>query len=230
MKDTTFRRPIKIKVCGMVHAENVEAVCALDPDFVGYIFYRGSSRFVGDDPDPALFRIPGARTARVGVFVNEELPEVMKKFNSCTLDLVQLHGSESPEYCGKLVEEGIPVMKVLHPGNGNSRPDRGDLHPEPDRYAGVAHYLLFDSGASGTGGSGEKFEWDLLREVSIPLPFLLGGGIGPEDADALMGVDFPQLYGVDVNSRFETAPGMKDTLLLKRFMDEVRGLSDIKQR
>jgi phosphoribosylanthranilate isomerase len=228
MKDNTVRRPIKVKVCGMLHAENVASVSALDPDFLGYIFYRGSSRYVGDHPDPALFRLPGAQTARVGVFVNEDLTVVMKKFDSCTLDLVQLHGSESPEYCGKLVEQGIPVMKVLHPGNGNSRPDEVSFHQEPDRYAGVAHYLLFDSGAGGTGGSGKKFDWDLLREVSMPLPFLLSGGIGPEDAGALKGMDLPHLYGVDVNSRFETSPGMKDALLLKRFMDEIRDLSDIK--
>jgi len=227
MTEGTLKRPVKVKVCGMCHAENVAEVSALDPDFIGFIFYSGSKRFVGDRPDPSLFTIPGAQTAKVGVFVDEELSGVMKKFDRYTLDLVQLHGSESPAYCGKLVEQGIPVMKVLHPGDGERRTDRERFQHEPEHYAPVVHYLLFDSGGRGTGGSGEKFTWDLLKEVSIPVPFLLGGGIGPEDAEVVKGVDILQFFGVDLNSRFETSPGMKDSLLLKRFMEEIRDLSDI---
>ncbi len=206
----------------MVDPGNVEEVCALDPDFIGYIFHLGSKRFVGHRPDPSLFRIPGPQTARVGVFVNEELSEVLRKFDMYMLDLVQLHGSEPPGYCGQLVEQGIPVIKVIHAGYQD--PDAGQVKfpVAPEQYHQVAHFLLLDSGASGTGGSGRKFDWALLGELRLPVPFILGGGIGPEDAGPVSRLDDENLYGVDLNSRFEVEPGIKDVRLLNKFIVEIR--------
>ncbi|MGW8314869.1 MAG: phosphoribosylanthranilate isomerase [Bacteroidales bacterium] len=225
----TEERPLKIKICGLTLPGNVEAVSALKPDFAGFIFHPGSKRYVGEHPDPALFRIPEERTAKVGVFVDEPVPRVKKLFESYLLDLVQLHGSESPEYCRELVDAGVPVIKAVHVGqSGTDLQDRqGNLQDafdalHLDRYWGAAHYLLFDSGSSGSGGSGKQFDWSLLSGRNIPLPFLLGGGIGPEDATALRQFAHPSLFGVDLNSRFESSPGIKDPELLRLFMEKLR--------
>lgn len=216
------KRPMKIKICGLTDPENAAEVCALDPDFVGYIFFRGSPRFVGEKPDPALFRIPGEQTARVGVFVNEETSEVIRRFEQCRLDLVQLHGAESVSYCRDLVEYGIPVIKVFHPENPDRKSDDHMLEKEMEGYSEAAHYFLFDSGGSGEGGSGHQLNRRFLSATDIRLPFLLGGGIGPEDAALVKTLVHPALYGVDVNSRFESSPGMKDAGLLEQFINELR--------
>jgi phosphoribosylanthranilate isomerase len=225
MKKDLKSRPIKIKVCGMLDPANLAEVCLLSPDFVGYIFYPGSKRYVGNHPDPALFRIPGEGTAKVGVFVDEELSGVARRFEQCQLDLVQLHGTESPGYCRDLVEEGIPVIKVFHPENPLREKGRGTEGLDMKDYAEAVHYFLFDSGRSGEGGSGHQLDWELLRSCDIPLPFLLGGGIGPDDAGRLKALDLENLFGVDVNSRFESSPGIKDAGLLSRFIEEIRNHS-----
>ena len=206
----------------MVDPANLTEICRLDPDFVGYIFFPGSKRFVGQHPDPALFRIPGEGTAKVGVFVNEELAEVVRRFEQCQLDLVQLHGAESPGYCRDLVEEGIPVIKVFHPENPVGKKGRGPEEANMEDYREAAHYFLLDSGGSGEGGSGHQLNWELLGKNDIPLPFLLGGGIGPDDASRLKALALENLFGVDVNSRFESSPGIKNAGLVSRFIYEIR--------
>jgi phosphoribosylanthranilate isomerase len=222
-------KPLKIKICGLTRPRNVEEVSALDPDFAGYIFYPGSVRYVGDQPDPALFRIPGEATARVGVFVDASTSRVRMLFEKCLLDLVQLHGSESPAYCRELVDAGIPVIKVVHAGDPEiaqriaegAQGEKGGAG-FMDPYSGVVHYLLFDSGKSGSGGTGQSFDWNLFSELRIPFPFLLGGGIGPEDAPRIGALNHASLFGVDLNSRFERSPGIKDTGLLGPFIKELR--------
>ena len=209
-----MNRSLKIKVCGLLHPVNIEKVCALEPDFVGYIFYSGSKRFVGEKPDPAIFRIPTKKIGKVGVFVNEEISRLKQIFTLYQLDLVQLHGTESPRYCQDLMEAGIPVIKALKPASGQIG---GSYEAYKD-----CHYLLFDTPGKELGGTGRKFDWDLLRGESIPLPFLLSGGIGPEDAIAIREIGHEALFGVDVNSRFELSPGMKDIDLLDGFIKEIR--------
>lgn len=207
--------PLKIKVCGLRDPENVEQVCGLEPDFVGYIFFRGSKRFVGKDPDPSIFRMPKKGTGKVGVFVNEKISAVKRIFDSCCLDMVQLHGDESPAYCISLVEAGIPVIKVIDPGSMNSIGNITD-------YGELVRYFLFDTPGEERGGTGRKFNWDLLDEFSIPFPFLLSGGIGPGDGPGIAGICHDWLFGIDVNSRFEISPGIKDVELLESFIREIR--------
>lgn len=195
--------------------ENLEEVCGLSPDFVGYIFYGGSKRYVGKQPDPAIFRIPGGRAKRVGVFVNETLPELKRIVERSCLDMVQLHGGESPEYCRELTEAGIEVIKVLDPFTRSGGTD-------PSAYPEGIKYFLFDTPGKGFGGTGRKFNWDLLDGFVLPAPFLLSGGIGPGDAPVIKGMKHPMLSGVDVNSRFEISPGLKDVGLLASFINEIR--------
>lgn len=207
--------PLKIKICGLRDPENVEQVCGLEPDFVGYIFFRGSKRFVGKDPDPSIFRMPQKGTGKVGVFVNEKISAVKRIFESCHLDLVQLHGDESPAYCISLVEAGIPVIKAIDPGSMNNIGNIAD-------YGELVRYFLFDTPGEERGGTGRKFNWDLLDEFSIPSPFLLSGGIGPGDGPGIAAIGHDWLFGIDVNSRFEISLGIKDVGLLKNFIREIR--------
>lgn len=203
---------MKIKVCGMVSPGNLEQVCALQPDFVGFIFYAASKRYVGDSPDPALFQVPGSGIRKVGVFVNETLEKVRTAFESSQLHMLQLHGDESPEYCRALSREGFPLIKALSvPGDPKLL----------EAYREYVEFFLFDTPDSAYGGSGRKFDWNELKKLPASIPFLLSGGIGAGDAGAIGKVKHEGLLGVDLNSAFEISPGIKDVLLLKEFMHKL---------
>ncbi len=206
---------LKIKVCGLVEPENIEQVCHLGPDFVGYIFYRDSKRYVGDKPDPAIFKIPPQGTRKVGVFVNEKIEEVLRVFEVLTLDLVQLHGDESPGYCHDLKQAGIPVIKAISPLK--ARQNR-----MMEEYSPGIRYFLFDTPSQQYGGTGRKFDWSLLENIAMPAPFLLSGGIGPGDEVRIKEIRQDHMFGVDISSRFECDPGVKDVTLLERFIKEIR--------
>ena len=205
-----IENPLKIKVCGMREPKNLEQLCSIEPDFVGYIFYPKSKRFVGVRPDPALFKIPPAEILKVGVFVNEEIDRVEQLVEEHQLDLVQLHGNETPEYCGMLMGHGILIIKALNPD--------ADI----EAYSEVVQTLLFDTPGSGWGGTGRKFDWSLLKQQNVALPYILSGGIGPEDARAIGELKQKNLLGIDLNSRFELSPGVKDIGLLNDFFLELR--------
>ena len=191
---------------------NLEELCALAPDFVGFIFYPPSKRFVGSSPDPALFRVPANGIKKVGVFVNEELSRVRKVIEDCALDVVQLHGGESVEYCQRLAGKA-KLMKVLDPGVQSFA---------MESYAGAVDWFLFDTPGEGYGGTGQKFDWTLLKDLEAPAPFLLSGGIAPGDANAIGNLDYQGMMGIDLNSRFELSPGLKDIQKLKEFFTEIR--------
>jgi len=192
---------------------NLEQVCALLPEFVGYIFYPRSKRFVGLHPDPALFDIPGPAIKKVGVFVDEEISQVRKSIESYGLEAVQLHGSESADYCQQLSGEPVELIKVLDPHGS---------YPELESFMEVVDHFLFDSAGTGYGGTGQKFDWKLIENLPLSIPFLLSGGIGPGDAGLIRALNLKGLMGVDVNSRFELSPGLKDVERLKEFIIEIR--------
>ncbi|MEN8202927.1 MAG: phosphoribosylanthranilate isomerase [Bacteroidota bacterium] len=190
--------------------ENLEQVCSLDPDYVGYIFYPGSKRYVGSKPDPTLFKLPPAEITKVGVFVNQPLATIIELYELHRLDMVQLHGNEPPEYCRELTEHGVAVIKALGPDANRME------------YPDVVQLFLFDTPGPGWGGTGKKFDWNLIREGTVPGPFLMSGGIGPEDARAVRQLRHENFRGIDVNSRFERSPGLKDIPRLKEFIKEIR--------
>ena len=206
---------LKIKVCGLRNKENIEQVCELEPDYIGYIFYRKSKRFVGADPNPDIFMIPDNRVKKVGVFVNEELGKVRQIHETCGLDLVQLHGEETPEYCMTLHQWGIPVIKAIDPMSINSATTLKDYN-EPVRF------FLFDNSGIEFGGTGEQFDWSILKDIRVSSPFFLSGGIGPGDVREITGIEHDMLFAVDVNSRFEIQPGLKDIERLKHFIHAIR--------
>ena len=206
----------------MREPENLEQLCSIGPDYVGYIFYQKSKRFVGVNPDPALFKIPPAEILKVGVFVNEEMDQLTRMVEGHHLDLVQLHGNESPAYCRKLMGLGIRIIKAISLGGEAPGSKLKPRDAAIGDYREVVHTLLYDTPGQGWGGSGQKFDWSLLNEQHVTLPYILSGGIGPEDARAIRELKQKNLRGIDLNSRFELSPGVKDIESLEKFFIELR--------
>ena len=203
-----------IKVCGMREADNIAAVRNLKPNFMGLIFYPKSSRFVGEEPSEAQAQSFGD-TKKVGVFVNESIDYIKNKIATFGLDMVQLHGSESPEMCKALTEQGIAVIKAF------SITTAEDLN-NVAAYDGYTKYNLLDTKTPKVGGSGMKFDWSILDHYKSSTPFLLSGGIDADDVAAIKALRHPSLAGVDLNSKFEIAPALKDADKLARFFEELR--------
>jgi len=206
---------IRVKVCGMRDVRNIRDVSACGPDMLGFIFHPGSARYVGDDPDPFLFHKAVEGILTTGVFVNTPVETILGLARRYSLDQIQLHGREGTDACRMIREAGYKVMKAF----ALSRDfDFSTLAA----YGPVCDYFLFDSPSEKHGGSGMKFQWDLLKEYPYKTPFFLSGGIGPEDAGKILGLHHPALYAVDINSRFEVSPGYKDIHQVKAFISYIK--------
>ena len=182
---------------------------------MGFIFYPKSKRYVGEDFNPDLVRnlIPEIFTA--GVFVNVETEHMLYVAKKYQFDYVQLHGNESPAYCREAQEEGFKVLKAF---GLNNEFDWSALEP----YQKVCDYFLFDTSTKEYGGSGQKFNWSMLEQYKLQHQFFLSGGISSDDALNIRKLDNPYLAGIDINSKFELAPGLKDIQLLKEFIKKIR--------
>jgi len=202
-----------VKVCGMREAENIRAVEALGVDWMGFIFWEHSSRCVSQRPT----YLP-EKAKRVGVFVDASLDVVRQHVEAFCLDVVQLHGSESPTYLHDLrtvLAGDVLIVKAF------SIATRDDLL-QTSLYEGLADYFLFDTKAQLVGGNGRKFDWAVLAHYDGSTPFLLSGGIGPDDASRLSAFSHPRLAGIDLNSRFEISPAQKNVELLKQFLYDIQ--------
>lgn len=200
---------MKLKVCGMKHQANMEALLDVQPDFMGMIFYAKSARNVDDSLDSDFVRGLD-QVVKVGVFVNETEAFILEKVQQYDLHMIQLHGAESPDLCAALKAHRLKVIKVFSIGNGF---DFDRLEP----YEEVVDYFLFDTKGKHPGGNGVVFNWDILAAYPSSKPFFLSGGIGPESIDKLKALNMEQLYAIDVNSRFELEPGLKDIEMLREF-------------
>lgn len=206
---------LQLKICGMREAGNIAEVSALEPDYMGFIFFKGSSRFVeGELPNLP----PGIR--KTGVFVNTPLEELIQTVAHHKLDAVQLHGEESPAYCQKLRQKQstLEIIKVFSVGT----------HFDFDRleaYESLVDLFLFDTLGKQKGGNGVAFNWEILKGYPSRTPFFLSGGIGPDALPAIRTLyqhfeaqhEISVFKGVDVNSRFESAPALKKVNELKTF-------------
>ena len=193
-----------IKVCGMREADNIREGETLGIDMMGFIFWPKSSRFVTQRPD----YLP-KRVKRVGVFVDEDPEQVKRLAVDYDLDYIQLHGQESPSYIFQL--GGLHIIKAFNISTAEDL-----LQAQP--YEGIVDYFLFDAKGKSVGGNGEKFNWDVLSAYNGSTPFLLSGGIGLDDATNVKAFHHPKCIGIDLNSRFELAPGLKDVAKLKEFI------------
>ncbi|NDV69191.1 phosphoribosylanthranilate isomerase [Dysgonomonas sp. 25] len=209
---------MRIKVCGMREPDNIEELAELPIDMMGLIFYEKSPRYVGNISKSNRQAIGKATTEqgidRVGVFVDESLMTILQAVDSYMLDMVQLHGDESPDFCREL-NKTLPVIKAF------SIAEAADLE-QTTAYEGLFGYFLFDTKTPQRGGSGQQFDWTLLDRYTGRTPFLLSGGISVDDAAAIRAIKHPKFYGVDLNSRFEVEPGLKDIRLLEQFIKALK--------
>ncbi len=198
-----------IKVCGITQYDQAKALDAFEVDFIGQIFYDKSPRFVHEV-------ISNCLAPRVGVFVNESIDMVTSTCNKHNIKSVQLHGVESPEYCMELKSQGFKVFKAVAVDD--------QIQADIQDYEASVDYLLFDTASKQHGGTGQHFNWEILEHHAIEIPFFLSGGISIEDVDQIMEIKAHQknMIGVDINSRFETSPGIKDLDLVNRFIKKIK--------
>jgi len=199
--------------------ENISGVVAALPDYLGFIFYPKSKRFVDFEPSPEVLAIVSDSVKKVGVFVDETPEKVQGIVQNWNLEVVQLHGNESPEYCKQIKNSGITILKAF---SVDESFDFGSLKA----YSGVCDYFLFDTKGQLPGGTGQKFTWQLLENYQGDVPFFLSGGIGPDDLETVLNFSHPQLFGIDINSGFEISPALKDIEKAKNFISEIRKLNN----
>ena len=197
----------------MKSPENMRALAELPIDMMGMVFYGKSPRCV-DERNTDQINAITLTIPKVGVFVDASLEVIREKVERFQLQFVQLHGKESPVFCRALRKEGIAIIKAFQIKTVE------DLKTER-LYEDCCDYFLFDTPTSRYGGSGNKFDWELLSAYTGTSPFFLSGGIAPEDAEIIYQLNLPQLFAVDLNSRFETAPGIKDIDKIRRFISNV---------
>ena len=199
-----------VKVCGMSDAVNIRLAEQLNIDWMGFIFYPPSPRYVERRPD----YLP-KRQRRVGVFVNADEAFILSRISLFGLQLLQLHGHETPRQCRSLREAtGLSVIKAF------SVKSAADV-AETRHYEGAADYFLFDTPTPGVGGSGQSFDHSLLDHYTGTTPFLLSGGLGPDSVSHILALRHPRMAGIDLNSRFETAPGIKSIHRLQQFLQSL---------
>jgi len=203
---------LKLKVCGMKFAANIAKVAELQPDYLGFIFYEKSPRFINDVSAELIKYIP-EQIKTVGVFVDENLEKVKEKINLHKLNAVQLHGNEPVEYCKKLKSTfgSLEVIKAFGV-------DEGFDFSALDAYLESVEYFLFDTKTKAHGGSGKTFDWTILEKYTLEKPYFLSGGIDLEHAQLIKEIGDSRLYALDINSRFEVEPGVKDAEKIREFV------------
>lgn len=206
---------LTIKICGMRESENIMAAAELKPDFLGFIFHPGSPRFAGDLLNPEVLSSLPSDIRKAGIFVDAEFNEITETVGKYSLNAVQLHGDEPPELCRRLKDTGVQVIKVFNIRESLSLTKHQD-------FISCTDYFLFYTMTVNYGGSGKKFNWKLLSGYDPVHPFFLSGGISPLDTDNIAGIVNSSFYGIDLNSRFEIKPGLKDIEKLKKFINELR--------
>lgn len=210
-------KPVQIKICGMRDRANILAISELGPDFMGFIFYRLSPRFVGDDFKMPENMSPSMR--KVGVFVNELTEVIMEKVRAYNLDYVQLHGDEAVEQCEKLRTEGVGVIKAF---GVDERMDFGIV----SAYSHTVDYFLFDTRGKLYGGNGAPFKWELLSQYDQKVPYFISGGLTPENVAEIKKIKNNHLFAVDVNSGVEVSPAVKDRNKIDLVMEILKELNN----
>lgn len=198
---------MKIKVCGMREPENIIQLGALEPDYIGFIFYPNSKRHVSSLDIEELNRIPKS-IKKTGVFVNENLSVILDNIKHYGLDAVQLHGDELPAFCKEVSHYGVEIIKAF---GVNAKFDFKLLKP----YINAADYFLFDTQTPRRGGSGKSFDWQILDNYPYSKPYFLSGGISLENIEEVKQIKGQRLYAVDLNSCFEDEPGLKNIEKIK---------------
>ncbi|MBK8501480.1 MAG: phosphoribosylanthranilate isomerase [Saprospiraceae bacterium] len=193
------------KVCGMKYQDNIEDLQRLEPDWIGFIFYERSARYIADPPD-----LSEITAKKIGVFVDAEDAFIIRKIKTFLLNGIQFHGIETPEVCATYRKRNLLVIKSFSV-------DRYFDFALTDPYEGHCDYFLFDTKGIVPGGTGKSFDWTLLERYQGETPFLLSGGINPDSVEALKLFAHPKWAGIDINSQFEIDPGFKNIELIQNF-------------
>ncbi|MBC8052274.1 MAG: phosphoribosylanthranilate isomerase [Sphingobacteriaceae bacterium] len=198
----------------MRDTENIHQLAAIQPDYMGFIFYEKSKRYVESLDRLKLGNLP-ASIKKTGVFVDAAIEEIEAKISLYKLEAIQLHGQETPEFCGLLKQAGLEVIKAFGVDN---QFDFNLLN----RYDEAVDYFLFDTKTDKHGGSGMVFDWNLLQNYTLSKPYFLSGGLDTEHLNELLNIPDQRLYALDLNSRFELEPGLKDIQKLTSFFNAIR--------
>ena len=209
---------MKLKVCGMTSFEQLQKLDQLGVDFAGLIFYENSKRFVGNKLNTQKSEIRQLEIKKMGVFVNAGIDQIEKEVKEYGLSYAQLHGDESVEFC-RAVRNFVSVIKAIRIN------EETDLEGDLKVFEAACDYLLFDTDSKQYGGSGKQFSWGKLQQANIKKPFFLSGGIGLEDVDKVKNFHHPLLFAIDVNSRFESEPGIKDMDKVEAFMNALNNVA-----
>jgi phosphoribosylanthranilate isomerase len=210
---------MRIKVCGMTLPEQAGALEEIGATLAGFIFYPHSPRFMGNKISPDKMKQIKGKIAKVGVFVNATYDDLMKTVEDYRLDMVQLHGDETPKYCEKIADY-ISVIKAFRLG------EKDNIEWMVKPYQDVCDMFMFDTMGAGYGGTGKKFDWEVLKQSAISKPFFLSGGIEPGDEKRLN--EFSEspaaktLFAVDINSRFEVTAGIKNMEKVRSFCENMK--------
>lgn len=203
-----------IKICGMRDVSNINKILTLEPDYIGFIFYPKSPRYVQSYEAFGGIQFQ-PHVNKTGVFVNASEEDIMQKVKLYNLQAVQLHGDESVSFCKLLKSRGLVVLKAFQIN------EIEDFIRTVD-YNHYVDYFLFDTKTADYGGSGFKFDWHLLDTYQGDTPFFLSGGIGPDDAPAIKQINHSLFRGVDLNSKFEDHPAMKNYIQLQHFINQLK--------
>ena len=211
--------PIRLKVCGMTQLSQLEELGEMGVAFAGMIFYPKSPRFVLKTLDGEMVKKAKLKVYKVGVFVNASYEEIVNHVDNFGLDMVQLHGDETPRFCEQ-ISLYIQTIKAFRLGENENIPWM------IKDYKDCCDMYLFDTMGAGYGGTGKKFNWEVMSGLDIQKPFFLSGGIDPEDASAIRSFTHQSvakdLFAVDINSRFETSPGVKDLGKVREFIEKLK--------
>lgn len=207
---------MKIKVCGNTDLQQLKELNNAGVDYAGLIFYEYSGRYVLKNLAGSDVRGLNLSIEKVGVFVNASEDFILQQAEDFSLDIIQLHGDETASFCSK-ISDHMKVIKAFRVE------DETNIDWLVKEYVDACDFYMFDKGSTGLyGGTGQKFNWQLLQSSTIGKPFFLSGGIAPGDVEVLRNFTHPYFYGVDINSRFEIKPGIKDIKLVKQFVSDLR--------
>lgn len=204
---------MKLKVCGMTEQENTHSICELQPDFLGFIFWKDSKRYCEN-----VIQVIPSTIQKVGVFVDADYNEIVNKIISHRLDFIQLHGEETADFCLQLRNTNIKVIKAINIDN--------EFNFNELKYSkNCVDYFLFDTKGKLPGGNGTTFDWKILNQYKQDIPYLLSGGIGldelPKLEKFLQSDASKNCYAIDINSRFENNPGIKNKEKIKEFQEKL---------
>ena len=213
---TTNNRQPKLKVCGLTQLFQIQELISMNIDFLGFIFYEKSPRYVLNYLSfKEISEIK--HSGKVGVFVNESIKAIVEIASEAQLDIIQLHGDEDDRFILKLrqlIGENIQIIKVIRIGNQTAEELQKTINQQPL----TNNYLLFDTDSQAFGGTGKTFDWNILNEIEIPIPYFLSGGISFENIHQLKSINH-QPFALDINSKFEFEPGNKDLEKIKKFIN-----------